>query len=96
MSIAKADKHEMHGIRRLAAALLVQAISDLHRGTVPNRRSATEWFEEGATGALSFTACCEILDRDAEDVRKNLLTDCGIPRAFLKFGPSWSEFVPAA
>ena len=77
------DANELHGIQRLAAAVLLQAITDLQRGTAANRREAAEWFEKKSMGSFTFQSCCEILDRDPEDVRQRLLSDYGVPRTFL-------------
>lgn len=85
MASVAIDKYETLGIQRLAAAVLLQAITDLHRGTVKQREGAAEWFQEEGSGVLTFPACCEILDRDPADVRNSLMNQYGVPRAFLAF-----------
>jgi hypothetical protein len=82
MTPTEQDYHT-RGYRRLAAAVLVQAIQDVHGGHSARRQGATEWFLAGEKGALSFKSCCEILGRDAEDVRSRLMNNVGVPRRFL-------------
>ena len=65
--------------------MLLQAIADLQRGRVKDQQSATEWFEQEQSGALSFKTCCEILDRPAEEVRRVLLTGTEVPKTFRSF-----------
>ena len=70
-------------IRRLASAVMIQAMDDVFRGTMRERREALEWIRNGETGQLTFELCCRIIDRDPEDVRNHVLARTGIPAAFL-------------
>lgn len=67
-------------LRRLAGAVLTQAISDL-RGGMPNRqREASQWIFEGDSGVITFNTCCDHLDRDPSRVRKKIVEAFGLPR----------------
>jgi hypothetical protein len=88
--------YNTRGHRRLAAAVLVQAIQDVHSGHSAHRRSATKWFLAVEKGALSFKACCEILGRDADEVRSRLMNNSGVPRRFLDYFDTSDEHTRAA
>jgi hypothetical protein len=70
-------------IRRLAAAVMIQAMDDVFRGTMRERREALEWMRKGDAGQLTFELCCRIIDRDADTVRNHVLERTGIPAPFL-------------
>ena len=61
------------GLRRLAAAVLVQAVEDFCYGTPRAYRETAAWVTEGTTGALTFDMCCRCLDRDPATIRRRLL-----------------------
>ena len=62
-------------LRRLAGAVLTQAITDL-RGSIPHQqREASEWIFRGDTGAITFDTCCDHLDRDPGRVREKIATE---------------------
>lgn len=67
-------------LRRLAGAVLTQAITDL-RGSIPHQqREASEWIFRGDTGAITFDTCCDHLDRDPGRVREKIARAFGLPR----------------
>lgn len=67
-------------LRRLAGAVLTQAIGDL-RGSMPRRqREASEWIFRGDCGVITFDTCCAHLGRDAGRVRDKIAQAFGLPR----------------
>jgi len=67
-------------LRRLAGAVLTQAIADL-RGSIPHQqREASEWIFRGNIGIITFDTCCEHLDRDPGKVREKIVQAFGLPR----------------
>jgi hypothetical protein len=70
-------------IRRLASAVMIQALDDVFRGTMRERREALEWMRKGNVGQLTFELCCRIIDRDADTIRNHVLERTGIPAPFL-------------
>ena len=66
--------------RRLAGAVLTQAIADL-RGSIPRQqREASEWIFRGNTGIITFETCCAYLNRDPDRVREKIIRAFGFPR----------------
>lgn len=70
-------------IRRLACAVMIQAMDDVFRGTMRERREALEWMRKGNAGQLTFDLCCRIIDRDADTIRNHVLERSGIPAQFI-------------
>jgi hypothetical protein len=70
-------------IGRLASAVMIQAMDDVFRGTMRDRREALEWIRKGDIGQLTFELCCRIIDRDPETVRNHVMARTGIPAPFL-------------
>lgn len=67
-------------LRRLAGAVLTQAITDL-RGNMPRRRrEAAEWIFQGNSGVITFETCCAYLNRDPDRVRDKIAQAFGPPR----------------
>ncbi len=64
-------------LRRLAAAVLVQAVQDVCSGTPHTYREAVAWVTEGNTGAVTFEMCCRYLNRDPGTTRRRLLAKRG-------------------
>jgi len=70
--------------RRLAAAVILQAVADLSRQGAPlQRHSARAWFAGQREEGLSFELCCKLLDRDTDDTRRKLEAHYG--QAFSAF-----------
>jgi len=67
-------------LRRLAGAVLTQAIADLRGGIPHQQREASQWIFEGDSGAIIFDTCCDHLDRDPSRVRKKIVEAFGLPR----------------
>ncbi len=61
------------GVRRLCGAVMLQTISDMTKGALIDSYSALCWVKDGDHGALTFKTCCEVLDRDVEGTRHNLV-----------------------
>lgn len=59
--------------RRLAGAVLIQAIDDVTHGGVSESSNALRWIADGSLGAFSFDHCCLVLDRDPAGTRGDLL-----------------------
>jgi hypothetical protein len=59
-------------LRRLAAAVLVQALQDASGGSRRSREDVWEWFDNRSRGQFTFEFCCSLLGRDPEDVRHQL------------------------
>jgi hypothetical protein len=67
-------------LRRLAGAVLTQAITDLRAGIPHQQREASHWIFEGDSGVITFNTCCDHLDRDPSRVRKKIVEAFGLPR----------------
>ena len=67
-------------LRRLAGAVLTQAITDLRGGIPHQQREASQWIFEGDSGVITFNTCCDHLDRDPSRVRKKIVDAFGLPR----------------
>jgi hypothetical protein len=71
-------------LRRLAGAVLTQAITDL-RGSIPHqRREASEWIFSGDTGVITFDTCCDHLSRDPARVRDKIAQAFGLPQNIVR------------
>lgn len=69
-------------IERLATAVLIQAMEDMCRGTMRERREAIEWIRRGDVGEFTFDLCCRLIDRDPETVQRQAFARSGIPEPF--------------
>jgi hypothetical protein len=58
------------GVRRLANAMLLQAISDATSRSAGLRTSAAQWMSRPDEFAYSFSFICRVLNRDPDDVRR--------------------------
>lgn len=72
MNRPDADRNEDTRFRRLAAAVILQALDDLYKGSRRQRELAWSWLSGTSEDGLSFELCCKLLDRDAEDSRCKL------------------------
>ena len=60
-------------LKRLAAAVILQAVSDLtEKGSAWQRHTAFAWFAGKRDEGLSFEICCKMLDRNTDDTRRKL------------------------
>jgi hypothetical protein len=59
-------------LRKLAAAVLLQAVEDLRYGNAQARASARYWFDERHDAGLSFQLCSRILGFTAAELRQDL------------------------
>ena len=69
-----------YGERRLAAAVLVLALTDLRGWRSVLRSEALMWIRSGDRGALTFDFCCQILDYNPGWMRERLLRRTGKDR----------------
>lgn len=61
------------GLRKLAGAMLVQALEDLNEGDDDTRAEAWQWLSGENQAGLSFELCCKILGLRSAVVRRGLL-----------------------
>ncbi len=61
------------GERRLAAATLRLALTDVRNGNRRRSFEASRWIRLGDRGSLSFDFCCEVLGFDRVWMRERLL-----------------------
>lgn len=57
-------------IRRLAGAMLLQAVEDAGSNSVGKRNKALHWMKGRDNGCFSFPSVCRVLDRDPDQVRR--------------------------
>ena len=67
-------------LRRLAAAVLVQALQDASGGSRRSREDVWEWFDNRSQGQFTFEFCCSLLGRDPKNVRHQLQKSHFIPK----------------
>ena len=67
-------------LRRLAAAVLVQALQDASGGSRRSREDVWEWFNNRSQGQFTFEFCCSLLGRDPEGVRHRLQKSHFMPK----------------
>jgi hypothetical protein len=85
------DSESYRPLRRLAGAVLVQAIADISRaGPGSGRADALRWIADPGDEHLSFVSCCRLLDRNPEEVRRSLRRQ-GPPEWAIRPGSSGSE-----
>ncbi len=82
MTLETYDKEVSTGrdLRRLAGAVLTQAITDLRGGIPHQQREASQWIFEGDSGVITFNTCCDHLNRDPTRVRNKIVEAFGLPR----------------
>lgn len=69
IEISRIDRH----LRRLAGAVLIQAVRDMDIGSGGCRQEARRWISSKDNGIFSFDLCCTILGRSPEPLRRKLL-----------------------
>ena len=65
-------------VRRLAGAVLTQAIMDLGGNILYQRHEASEWILRGDVGIITFDTCCAHLERDPGRVREKISRAWGL------------------
>ncbi len=60
------------GLRRLAGAMLINAIEDLTGRDQHRRHEVLRWVGRQDPGVFSFESCCTLVGRDASDIRGRL------------------------
>ena len=88
------DSNPLRGVCRLAAAILVQAIEDLRRGSGRKRDDAIRWITDSREDEFSFVYCCRILNRNAEEIRRMLLRP-SLPDWAIRAGLDFTSGTPA-
>ncbi len=88
------DSNPLRGVCRLAAAILVQAIEDLRRGSGRKRDDAIRWITDPREDEFSFVYCCRILNRNPEEIRRMLLRQ-SLPDWAIRAGLDFSSGTPA-
>jgi len=73
MNRPKLSHRDDPGLRKLAGAMLLQALEDFNEGDAETHAEASRWFRGENEAGLSFDLCCKLLGRGAEDVRGSLL-----------------------
>lgn len=85
--------HDLRGVRRLAGAVLVQAIEDIRRGTGKRREDAVRWILDCSDRELSFVFCCRALNRNPEAIRRSQVQG-GLPDRAIRSGLLLSAVIP--
>jgi hypothetical protein len=74
MTRPKLTSRDDNGLRKLAGAVLLQAIEDLNEGDAETRTETWRWLSGQNEAGLSFALCCKLLGRPADDVRRGLMS----------------------
>jgi hypothetical protein len=75
MNRRKLSSRDDAGLRKLAGAMLTQALDDLNEGDEFTRAEAWQWLSGENEAGLSFALCCKLLGCRPEVVRRGLLPD---------------------
>ena len=73
MNRPKLTSQDDAGLRRMARAVLLQALEDLNEGDDATRADAWQWLDGETEAGFSFTLCCKMLGCHPEVVRRNLM-----------------------
>jgi hypothetical protein len=73
MNRPKITSRDDAGLRKLAGAMLVQALDDLNEGDDDTRAETWRWLGGRTEAGLNFELCCKILGCRPEVVRRGLL-----------------------
>jgi hypothetical protein len=87
MALIRSGNQADRALKRLAGAVLIQALQDASSGPRRFREEALEWINGKETDGLSFDLCCSLLNRSPDDVRSRLMKHNFIP----KFDPTLDE-----
>jgi hypothetical protein len=79
MNHRKLSSRDDAGLRKLAGAMLTQALEDLNEGDEFTRAEAWQWLNGENEAGLSFALCCKLLGCRAEVVRRGLLPNSIAP-----------------
>lgn len=73
MNRPKLTSRDDAGLRRMARAVLLQALEDLNEGDEVTRVEAWQWLSGENEAGLSFELCCRMVGCRPEVVRRNIL-----------------------
>lgn len=73
MNRPKLTSRDDAGLRRMARAVLLQALEDLNEGDEATRVEAWQWLSGENEAGLSFELCCRMVGCRPEVVRRNIL-----------------------
>ncbi len=73
MILPKLTPQDDPGLRRLAKAVVTQALEDLTLGDVHSCTAAWDWLQGHNTEGLTFETCCSLLGHRPDDLRRRLL-----------------------
>lgn len=73
MNRRKLSSRDDAGLRKLAGAMLLQALEDMNEGDEDTRAEAWQWLSGENEAGLSFALCCKLLGCRPEIVRRGLL-----------------------
>ncbi|MEX2300388.1 MAG: hypothetical protein WD733_05595 [Bryobacterales bacterium] len=73
MNRPKLTSQDDAGLRRMARAVLMQALDDLNQGDTATRAEARRWINSEHEAGFSFALCCKVLGCRHEVVRRGLL-----------------------
>ena len=73
MNRPKLTSRDDAGLRKLAGAMLLQALEDINEGDEDTRAEAWQWFNGETQAGLNFVLCCRILGCRPDLVRHSLL-----------------------
>lgn len=83
MNRPKLTSRDDSGIRKLAGAVLLQAIEDLNEGDAEVRAETWRWLSGENEAGMSFALCCRLLGQSADAVRHGMLPYRGAQPAVL-------------
>jgi hypothetical protein len=69
------DSRDDAGLRRLAAAVLRQAVADVSQGSTSECRQTCAWLNGETDEGLSFDLCCRLLGCKPGDMRRRVIHD---------------------
>ena len=77
---ARQGSHADRSLKRLAGAVLIQALEDASNGPRRIRKEALEWIHGRTSSGFTFEFCCSLLGRSPDDVRQRLMYQNFIPK----------------
>ena len=66
------EEYNSRAWKRLASAVLMQAIKDLRCPQPACKAQTRLWFEDPESGGVTFAMCCGLLERQPENVRRRV------------------------
>lgn len=73
MNRPKLTSRDDAGLRRMARAVLLQALEDLNQGDELTRAEAWQWLSGENEAGLSFELCCRMVGCGPDVVRRKIL-----------------------